>query len=314
MINKLFNSICFSARSAKPKILLLVDKPNWAFDISARNIAYLLREKYDFEIKYVWQKPKLNAKKYDILYVFFWGETYHHQFNFPPKKTIKGVSSFRWQDPGLYGPITAEELVEKHLSDASAIASTSIQMQKLLTPFHPNVWHTPNGFDKNKFFQNRAKKTNSQLIAGWAGNIDDPIKGVNDILIPSCEGLITLNLAPGNVAHEEMNLFYNKIDLFFVSSQHEGEPLTLIEAMATGCFPVCTDVGIVSELITHERNGLIISRDEVSFKNAIKWCISHPKLIHDMKSYNSNIMIKQRQWPSVIEHFDTLFQHTLNRV
>ena len=42
-----------------------------------------------------------------------------------------------------------------------------------------------------------------------------------------------------------MHEFFRKIDVYTVASRHEGEPLTLIEAMGAGCFPVCSDVGIV---------------------------------------------------------------------
>src|SRR5947209_1303603 len=84
-------------RSGKPRILLLVDRPDWAFDHSARQIAALLASHYDFDVRYVRQTPHLNPYDYDLIYVFFWGETYYRKFRFDPCRVIKELSSHRWE-------------------------------------------------------------------------------------------------------------------------------------------------------------------------------------------------------------------------
>ncbi|MPZ93387.1 MAG: glycosyltransferase [Propionibacteriales bacterium] len=47
-------------------------------------------------------------------------------------------------------------------------------------------------------------------------------------------------------------------DVFALSSRHEGLPIALLEAMASGVSPVATSVGGVPEVITHERDGLLV--------------------------------------------------------
>ncbi|PHR94618.1 MAG: glycosyltransferase [Blastopirellula sp.] len=49
-------------------------------------------------------------------------------------------------------------------------------------------------------------------------------------------------------------------DMFLLSSISEGIPLTLIEAMASGLPCVSTDVGGTSEVIDHEKNGLLAEK------------------------------------------------------
>lgn len=47
-------------------------------------------------------------------------------------------------------------------------------------------------------------------------------------------------------------------DVFCLSSLHEGLPISLIEAMASGVPAVCTDVGGVSEALRHGIDGLLV--------------------------------------------------------
>lgn len=46
-------------------------------------------------------------------------------------------------------------------------------------------------------------------------------------------------------------------DAFCLSSRHEGMPISLIEALAMGCIPVCTPVGGVPDVIQDGENGFL---------------------------------------------------------
>ncbi len=300
-------------KNKKPRILMLLDYKGWAFDNSAQEIAKHLNLKYDFDFIYVNDnpKPKIKPKKYDLIYVFFWGEKYHTQYNFPKHKVIKQVSSHRWVDDARFGPCSTKEMVVKYLNDASTIICTSIRLVQEINLFHNRVFHTPNGISLEKFYlkQQRIGKLN----LGWAGNIKDSVKGYNDIIKPACENLYNIHVAPGDVTHTEMNEFYNQLDVLIVSSKHEGEPLTLIEAMAAGCFPVCVDVGIVPELISHKVNGYIVEeRSQACFLNAFKWCETNLEFIRKAGVKNAQRMQEERGWANTVTFFDTVFQDTLN--
>jgi glycosyltransferase involved in cell wall biosynthesis len=64
----------------------------------------------------------------------------------------------------------------------------------------------------------------------------------------------------GNRAVVEMPGIYADYDLFTLTSDNEGTPVTIIEAMAAGCPVVSTDVGGVRSLVQDETTGLLVPR------------------------------------------------------
>jgi len=57
---------------------------------------------------------------------------------------------------------------------------------------------------------------------------------------------------------DDLALFYATIDICALSSLNEGTPVALIEAMAAAKAVVATRVGGVSDIVEHERSGLLV--------------------------------------------------------
>ena len=74
---------------------------------------------------------------------------------------------------------------------------------------------------------------------------------------------------------DNMQSFYNSIDIYLNTSHHEGIPVTVIEAMAY-CIPVVApDVGGLPEVVEHQKTGwLVKSRDAGEFARIINNIIS----------------------------------------
>ena len=276
----------------RPCVLLLVDRPNWAYDICARQLQRVLADDFLIEIAYVCERPNLHHYHFDLLHVFWWGETYHLPYVDSPRQVIKEISSHRWQEAGSFGPLTPVEFCEKYLSDAGLVVATSQRLKSLIEPVRTCLF-TPNGFD-TRFVP--AEQRSGDLRIGWAGKAADPCKGLNDILLPAADGVCSLQIAPGNLSTLEMVGFYSGIDILCIASTYEGSPLPLLEGMAMGCFPIATDVGIVPELVRNGENGLIVNRTPQAFREAFLWCMSHKDQVRGAGRYNSELIHKTRTW------------------
>jgi glycosyltransferase involved in cell wall biosynthesis len=290
-------------------IWLLCDRPNWAFDFSAKEIANYLNDEYSIDIKYVENKPKLDESKFDLLHVFFWGETYQRKFKIQKNKILKEISSHRFEDNKLYGPCTPKEMAIKYLREAEHVFCTSERLFNMFSDIRRNVFLTENGYS-NKLFYFKKERYGGMTIC-WAGNINDEVKGVKDILIPACGSEFTLNIA-SMLKHDKMVDFYNSNDILVVCSRNEAEPLPLIESMACGCFPVCCDVGIVPEIVRHKENGYIVAkRTPDAFREAFVWCRENIDFVREAGKKNADIMYKTKRWELMAEGFRKLYRACL---
>jgi glycosyltransferase involved in cell wall biosynthesis len=55
---------------------------------------------------------------------------------------------------------------------------------------------------------------------------------------------------------------YSESDIILITSKYEGFPMVLMEAMAHGVIPICTNVGGISEHVKHNVNGYLVEDKE----------------------------------------------------
>jgi glycosyltransferase involved in cell wall biosynthesis len=292
----------------KPRVLLLADRPEWAFARTAQAISRRLSDEFDFQIEYTWNQPDLSRYSFDLFYVFFFGATYHQRFVDDPRRVIKEISSHRWES-GKWGSYTPAEAAEKYLRDAGTLLTPSRRLQALFAPYRA-VRHVPKGFEPDEF---RVQGTRSGgLRIGWAGNLDDPCKGIKEILLPAAGSDLEIHIAGGDCDYHRMAEFYNSIDVLCVASTAEGMPLTLVEGLACGCFPVCVDVGIVPELVRHGDNGLVVNGSPAAFRAAFQWCASNLDRVRQAGLANAEEMLRTRSWDVTCVHWREVLREAWN--
>jgi glycosyltransferase involved in cell wall biosynthesis len=72
-------------------------------------------------------------------------------------------------------------------------------------------------------------------------------------------------------------------DVFVLSSDYEGNPLAVMEAMAAGLPIVSTSVGGVPELVTDGRDGILVDpADEIGFKDSLQLLLDKPDVRKSM--------------------------------
>jgi glycosyltransferase involved in cell wall biosynthesis/2-polyprenyl-3-methyl-5-hydroxy-6-metoxy-1,4-benzoquinol methylase len=293
----------------KPRILMLIDRPGWAYDICAHGLSRQLGDHYVFEFAYVCEKPRIDPGRYDLIYVYFWGEDYLNRFDPDPDRVIKEISSHRWADHDAFGRCSPAEMVEAYLGDASTRIATSRRLFDLLSPHAERLFLCPNGYREDLFGPHGVRS--GPLSIGWVGDPRDEAKRFAEIIEPLIAAGRPIRIASGDRSHEELVDFYDALDVVCISSETEGTPLPLLEAMASGCYPVCTDVGVVSEIIEHQENGLIVEGRPAAFEDGLEWCRRNLERIRQAGLENAERIRRTRSWSVVADGFHRVFENTL---
>ncbi|MCI0558652.1 MAG: glycosyltransferase [Nitrososphaera sp.] len=98
-------------------------------------------------------------------------------------------------------------------------------------------------------------------------------------------------------------------DVFCLPSVHEGLPLTLLEAMASGVPVVGTDVVGINEVITANDNGILVPpNDEDSLKEAIKKVFKDNNLKKKLSSNGFSYVVKHHDLDKKIYEYENLFE------
>lgn len=79
-------------------------------------------------------------------------------------------------------------------------------------------------------------------------------------------GVVVLS---SNVPRSELYPLIRRHDIFIMASDHEGGPLTLLEAMALGLVPICNDIPCLVQEVVNPKNGFRVSRKAEAFAEVI---------------------------------------------
>lgn len=287
--------------ASKPRILFYCDRRGWAYHTTALQLIRHLEDRYEFEIAFAEDNNVFDASRYDIVYVFWWAERRHRAHIDTPHKVVKEISSHRWEHAPIFGGLSAADAEERWMNDAGNLVTTSARLQAAFASASRPVFHYSLGIDPELFYP--GTKANSPLAVGWAGNPDDPAKRFRELLLPACGEEFPPRVADGSLSWSAMPDFYRSLDVILVTSVSEGTPLPLLEAMACGCFPVTTDVGVASEVIEHGRNGLIVAPTADALREALRWCREHIDQIRAAGAGNADLIRSERTWQHSARQF-----------
>lgn len=285
----------------RPRILLLIDIPNWAFHSIARAVVRHLGDRFAFTILIKDQYPHIEENWFDIVHVFYEFEEYHRQFLHGKAKVIRSVYSHYWEAERKLEPM---QFYLQNLSDAHVISVPSQKLLRRLQGLPPPIRLFAEGIEPEVFKPLRERS--GSLKVGWAGK-PGFIKRL-DIIRKACDGLCELVIADGTKTEAEMVDFYNSVDIIACSSIAEGCPRPVLEGMACGCYPVSFDVGIVSELVAQNRNGMIVTDETAEgMREALTRCKESLGDIRKAATLNPEIIRATRTWEATTAHLADVY-------
>jgi len=99
------------------------------------------------------------------------------------------------------------------------------------------------------------------------------------------------------------------IDVFVLSSDWEGNPLSVMEAMAAGKPPICTAVGGVPELIEDGECGLLVPPQDIeALTKAMKYMLENPGAVSAMGQASARRAIEYFDLQVMTEAYEKLYR------
>lgn len=116
----------------------------------------------------------------------------------------------------------------------------------------------------------------------------------------------------GGIPHEEMAGLLSQADIYVSTSLYDGTSLSLLEAMASGAFPIVTDIASNREWITDGDNGFLVSKEnENLLAKRIVEAIRDHRLLGEASEKNRKIVKQKAYWAENIKKIVQLYQNFL---
>lgn len=98
----------------------------------------------------------------------------------------------------------------------------------------------------------------------------------------------------GKVQNKEKEDFFLNTDIFIFPSWHEGHPNAILEAMASKCPVIATNVGAISESIIDGYNGYLIEKKSVdALVQRINQFVNNKEIISEMSKNSRHLFEKK---------------------
>ncbi len=242
---------------------------------------HYLYENYVYS-KYIYRYLVHEIEKFDLIYAQGFTGWYllnqNHQHSLKIVVNFHGINMFQKASSFIVKlqHLTFRSFVKINLRRAEISVSLGGKLTNILYKYSNKVEIIPIGIEK-KWVINRSdlKKSEHQMHFVFIGRYDK-VKGIEELqhVIPLLEGNFHFDFIgpiPERNRISNPNVHYHgsiqdeatimqllrQADVLVCPSWSEGMPTVILEAMASGCAILATDVGAVSEIVD-EQNGWLI--------------------------------------------------------
>jgi glycosyltransferase involved in cell wall biosynthesis len=108
------------------------------------------------------------------------------------------------------------------------------------------------------------------------------------------------------------NPYYESMDIFVLTSNSEGCPMAVLEAMSHGLPVVATRISGVREVVRHGVNGLLVPPDNrAAFSRALRRLIANPVTRRQMGKNSRRIFHEQFETSKVVPKLEQVYEQLL---
>lgn len=112
----------------------------------------------------------------------------------------------------------------------------------------------------------------------------------------------------------DVDQWYRMSDVFVQTSDSEGLPNTVMEAMSHGLAVVATDVGGTSELITNDNEGYLIAKnDHLALAEKIVQLLEHPQEVNNLGNRAIETIEERFALQAMVSQFENTYQQLSQR-
>ena len=145
------------------------------------------------------------------------------------------------------------------------------------------------------------------MIAGSGPERQGLEKEANDLDISSHVEFL------GRIPHEEMPNLLGQADIYVSTSLYDGTSVSLLEALASGAYPVVTDIPSNRDWIADGENGFLTPvNEEIFLAKRIVEAIRNKALSEKSRLENLRIVEQKALWPVTMENLRNIYKEFLD--
>lgn len=116
-----------------------------------------------------------------------------------------------------------------------------------------------------------------------------------------------------SVTYTEMADIFRRAQAMVSPGIHDGTPNTLLESMASGCFPIAGDLESIREWITPGQNGLLTdASDPRQMADAILEALANKNLRHEAAGLNQRMIAERAEYSGCMAAAMRFYQKTIS--
>lgn len=299
------------------RVALVVDYPNSVFSRIAHELVTHTKLPIQFEIVSAigainkWQRDEL-VNNYDLVHLFWRMQA----LSFSKKYKTKLTTCY--YDHLLSDATNINQMIRSKVKN---VYFSSKKLSDIYASRFGIFGRECEDGVSDVFLHKSSNNEMDKIRVGWVGNSawgTSDHKGFHSILTPVVKQLegkgFEFKIIDSNrkiVAFQEMPNYYRSIDVLICTSKSEGTPNPILEASASGCAWISTDVGIVTEFSGVNQRRFIINRNTEDFLRSLMALKEDRSLLGRCKSENYQ-KATEWTWTRKVEKHDAFFAENLN--